>query len=107
MLKHIVFLKADADFDKKELDTLFAQVKYLKKLLPGIMSLSHSDKLIQQNNDLIDQKFTHAYSMDFIDSDLFTQYLESTYYQEIKKRLKKLTDNSSENLLICNYEFEY
>lgn len=103
MLKHIVLLKLKNSLDDAQIDKLFADIAQIKNQIPGVMSFNYG-KAIDEN--ALNQGYTHAYSMDFVDEDFFNHYCQDDKQSHLKSLLKDalLSDDA---VLIFNHDLDF
>src|ERR1043166_8665632 len=99
MLKHIMLLKAKPGINQAAIDEIFIAIDALKRILPGIMSFSYG---MNHHHESKEQGYTHVYSMDFVDSEYYQNYVVHPRQQSIQEKIKNILVKENSQLIV-NY----
>ncbi len=100
MIKHIVLFKVKENVPSAEIDDVFRAMEELRHHLPGIMLFSCGKNTSEMG---LSDGFTHAMSMDFVD----TEYLENVLLHPLHhKVVAKVKEISADNqpMLVVDYQ---
>lgn len=101
MIRHVVLFKLRKDLDEKAADDIFAALKTLKVLVPGILAIStgrnQSPEGLQHGN-------THGFTVDFVDGAARDAYLPHPAHQKVGAMVVGAAVGGIEGITVVDWE---
>ena len=101
MLNHIVLLKCRADVSESQRQLVFSALQNLVDLIPGLLSCSSG---ANNSPEQINRGFTHAFHMQFIDSQARDNYIPHPEHELVKTMIGDILAHDEAPVLVIDYQ---
>ena len=100
MINHIVLLKCRTDITTEELQNVFSALHQLVKVIPGLLSCTSG---ANNSPEQISRGYTHAFHMQFSDSQARDAYLPHPQHDLVKIMIGEILIEDDAPVLVVDY----
>lgn len=100
MINHIVLLKCRSDISHTQLQHVFSELQHLVDVIPGLLSCSSG---ANNSPEQISRGYTHAFHMQFSDSQARDAYLPHPQHQLVKLLIAQILATDDAPVLVIDY----
>lgn len=100
MISHIVLLKCRRDVPDQQHQAMFTALAALVKKIPGLKSFCGG---ANNSPEGIARGYTHAFYMQFTDSEARDAYLHHPEHEAVKRMIAEVLEDAEDNVLVVDF----